>query len=159
MALGLATPALVTLALKERITADMKSAMRAGDKARLGVIRMLKAAIQRREVDDRIELDDAGVLKTIEKLVKQGQDSAAQFIQGGRQELADKELAEVEILKAYLPEPLSDSELDALIDSVIASVAATSLRDMGKVMNAIREQAQGRADMGVVGGRVKARLG
>jgi len=137
----------------------MKSAMRAGDKARLGVIRMLKAAIQRREVDDRIELDDAGVLKTIEKLVKQGQDSAAQFIQGGRQELADKELAEVEILKAYLPEPLSDSELDALIDSVIASVAATSLRDMGKVMNAIREQAQGRADMGVVGGRVKARLG
>jgi len=149
----------VALALKDQITADMKSAMRAGDKDRLGVIRMLKAAIQRREVDDRIELDDAGVLKTIEKLVKQGQDSAAQFVQGGRQELADKELAEVEILKAYLPEPLSDAELDALIDSVIASVAATSLRDMGKVMNAIREQAQGRADMGVVGGRVKARLG
>jgi len=149
----------VATVLKDQITADMKSAMRAGDKDRLGVIRMLKAAIQRREVDDRIELDDAGVLKTIEKLVKQGQDSAAQFVQGGRQELADKELAEVEILKAYLPEPLSDSELDALIDSVIASVAATSLRDMGKVMNAIREQAQGRADMGVVGKRVKGRLG
>ncbi len=137
----------------------MKSAMRAGEKNRLTVIRMLKAAIQRREVDDRIELDDAGVLKTVEKLVKQGQDSAEQFANGGRQELADKELAEIEILKAYLPEPLSDTELDALIGTVIESTGAESLRDMGKVMNAIREQAQGRADMGVAGGRVKARLG
>jgi len=137
----------------------MKSAMRAGEKDRLTVIRMLKAAIQRREVDERIELDDAGVLKAIEKLVKQGQDSAEQFTRGGRQELADKELAEVEILKAYLPEPLSDIELDTLIDEIIASTGAESLRDMGKVMNAIREQAQGRADMGTVGARVKARLG
>ncbi len=145
--------------LKDQILADMKSAMRAGEKDRLGVIRMLKAAIQRREVDDRIELDDAGVLKIVEKLVKQGQDSAEQFTKGERQELADKELAEIEILKAYLPEPLSDSELDALIDTVISSTGAESLRDMGKVMNAIREQAQGRADMGVVGGRVKTRLG
>jgi uncharacterized protein YqeY len=137
----------------------MKSAMRAGEKDRLTVIRMLKAAIQRREIDERIELDDAGVLKSIEKLVKQGQDSAEQFTRGGRQELADKELAEVEILKAYLPEPLSDIELDTLIDEIIASTGAESLRDMGKVMNAIREQAQGRADMGAVGARVKARLG
>jgi len=137
----------------------MKSAMRAGEKDRLTVIRMLKAAIQRREVDERIELDDAGVLKAVEKLVKQGQDSAEQFIKGGRQELADKELAEIEILKAYLPEPLSDTELDTLIDAAIASVGATSLRDMGKVMSTIREQAQGRADMGVVSGLVKARLG
>lgn len=136
----------------------MKSAMRSGDKDRLAVIRMLKAAIQRREIDERIELDDAGVLKSIEKLVKQGQDSAEQFTQSGRQELADKELAEIEILKTYLPEPLSDTDLDTLIDTVIASTGAESLRDMGKVMNAIREQAQGRADMGVVGGRVKARL-
>lgn len=136
----------------------MKSAMRAGDKQRLTVIRMLKAAIQRREIDDRIELDDAGVLKAIEKLVKQGQDSAQQFTQGGRPELADKELAEIEILKAYLPEPLSDTELDALIDSIITSTGAASLRDMGKVMNALREQAQGRADMSVASGRVKARL-
>jgi len=133
--------------------------MRAGDKDRLTVIRMLKAAIQRREIDERIELDDAGVLKAVEKLVKQGQDSAEQFTQGGRQELADKELAEVEILKAYLPEPLSDTELDTLIDEIITSTGAASLRDMGKVMNAIREQAQGRADMGAVGARVKARLG
>jgi len=152
-------PPSVASALKDQITADMKSAMRAGDKRRLGVIRMLKAAIQRREVDDRIEMDDAGVLKSVEKLVKQGQDSAEQFIKGGRQELADKELAEVEILKAYLPEPLSDTELDELIDAIIVSSGATSLRDMGQVMNAIREQAQGRADMGVAGGRVKARLG
>ena len=133
--------------------------MRAGEKERLTVIRMLKAAIQRREVDERIELDDAGVLKAVEKLVKQGQDSAEQFIKGGRQELADKELAEIEILKAYLPEPLSDTELNTLIDAAIASIGATSLRDMGKVMNTIREQAQGRADMGVVSGLVKARLG
>jgi len=133
--------------------------MRAGDKDRLAVIRMLKAAIQRREVDERIELDDAGVLKSIEKLVKQGQDSAEQFTQGGRQELADKELAEVEVLKAYLPEPLSDTELNTLINEIIATTGAESLRDMGKVMNAIREQAQGRADMGAVGALVKARLG
>jgi len=137
----------------------MKTAMRAGDKDRLAVIRMLKAAIQRREVDERIELDDAGVLKSIEKLVKQGQDSAEQFTQGGRQELADKELAEVEVLKAYLPEPLSDTELNTLINEIIATTGAESLRDMGKVMNAIREQAQGRADMGAVGALVKARLG
>jgi len=137
----------------------MKSAMRAGEKNRLTVIRMLKAAIQRREIDDRIELDDAGILKITEKLVKQGQDSAEQFTNGGRPELADKELAEIEILKTYLPEPLSDTELDELIGTVIESTGAESLRDMGKVMNAIRERAQGRADMGVVGGRVKARLG
>lgn len=146
-------------ALKEQITADMKAAMRAGEKDRLTVIRMLKAAIQRREVDERIELDDAGVLKIIEKLVKQGQDSADQFIQGGRQELADKELAEIKVLQAYLPEPLSEADLDALIDEVITASGAASLKDMGKVMNGIREQAQGRADMSVVGPRVKARLG
>jgi len=144
--------------LKDQIAADLKSAMRAGDKDRLAVIRMLKAAIQRREIDERIELDDAGILKSIEKLVKQGRDSAEQFTRGGRQELAYKELAEIEILKTYLPEPLSDTELDTLIDTAIASTGAASLRDMGKVMNAIREQAQGRADMGVAGERVKARL-
>ncbi len=136
----------------------MKSAMRSGDKDRLAIIRMLKAAIQRREVDERIQLDDAGVLKIVEKLVKQGQDSAEQFAKGGRQELADKELAEIEILKAYLPEPLSNTELTELIEAVIASTGAESLRDMGKVMNAIREQAQGRADMGAAGALVKSRL-
>jgi len=144
--------------LKETIQADMKAAMRAGDKDRLGVIRMLLAAIQRREVDDRIELDDAGILKTIEKLVKQGQESARQYQDGGRQELADKELAEIEILRRYLPEPLSDAELDVLIEEIIRDTGAESVRDMGKVMSAIRDQAQGRADMGAVGGRVKAKL-
>lgn len=136
----------------------MKSALRGGDKSRLAVIRMLLAAIQRREVDERVELDDAGVLKTIEKLVKQGQDSARQYTEGGRQELADKELAEIEVLRAYLPEQLGDAELDALIDSVISATGAETVRDMGKVMGAIREQAQGRADMGAVGARVKEKL-
>jgi len=145
--------------LKEQITADMKSALRAGEKDRLAVIRMLKAQIQRREVDDRIELDDAGVLQVIEKLIKQGKDSAEQFANGGRPELADKELAEVGILQAYLPARLSAAELDTLIDTLIAATGATSLRDMGKVMAAIRERAQGSVDMGDAGARVKAKLG
>jgi len=144
--------------LKQTLQSDMKSALRGGDKSRLAVIRMLLAAIQRREVDERVELDDAGVLKTIEKLVKQGQDSARQYTEGGRQELADKELAEIEVLRAYLPEQLGDAELDALIDSVISATGAETVRDMGKVMGAIREQAQGRADMGAVGARVKEKL-
>jgi uncharacterized protein YqeY len=144
--------------LKKTLQSDMKSALRGGDKSRLAVIRMLLAAVQRREVDERVELDDAGILKTIEKLVKQGQDSARQYTDGGRQELADKELAEIEVLRAYLPEQLGDAELDALIDSVIAATGAESVRDMGKVMGAIREQAQGRADMGAVGARVKEKL-
>lgn len=145
-------------ALKDQIQNDMKTALRAGDKFRLAVVRMLLAAIQRREVDDRVELDDAGILKTVEKLVKQGQESARQYTDGGRQELADKELAEVEILRQYLPEPLSDAELDALIERSIQETGAEGVRDMGKVMGAIREHAQGRADMGIVGGRVKAKL-
>ncbi|MFW2404848.1 MAG: GatB/YqeY domain-containing protein [Gammaproteobacteria bacterium] len=145
-------------ALKDAIQADMKSAMRSGDKGRLTVIRMLLAAIQRREVDERTELDDAGVLKTVEKLVKQGQESARQYTDGGRPELAEKELAEVEILQHYLPEQLDDAALDALIDEIIQATGAESIRDMGKVMGAIRERAQGRADMGTVGARVKARL-
>ena len=136
----------------------MKSAMRSRDKDRLAVIRMLLAAIQRREVDERIELDDAGILKTVEKLVKQGQDSARQYTDGGRAELAEKELAEIEVLKHYLPEQLGDAELDALIDETIQSTGAESVRDMGKVMGAIRDKAQGRADMGTVGARVKAKL-
>ena len=144
--------------LNDTIRADMKAAMRARDTDRLAVIRLLLAAIQRREIDDRITLDDTGVLKVIEKLVKQGQESARLYTEGGRQELADKELAEIAVLQEYLPEALSEAELDALIDRVIADTDATSIKDMGKVMNAIREAAQGRADMGSVGGRVKAKL-
>lgn len=144
--------------LNDTIRADMKAAMRARDTDRLAIIRLLLAAIQRREIDDRITLDDTGVLKVIEKLVKQGQESARLYTEGGRQELADKELAEIAVLQEYLPEALGEAELDALIDRVIADTDATSIKDMGKVMNAIREAAQGRADMGSVGGRVKAKL-
>jgi uncharacterized protein YqeY len=136
----------------------MKAALRAGDKARLTTVRMALAAVQRREIDDRTELDDAGVLQIIEKLVKQGTESAKQFAEGGRSDLATKELAEVEILKTYLPEQLNDTALDALIDEVIESTGAASIKDMGKVMNAMRDKAQGRADMGLVGARVKAKL-
>jgi uncharacterized protein YqeY len=146
------------MSLKETIQADMKSALRASEKLRLGAIRMLLAAIQRREVDERTELDDAGILQVIEKLVKQGQESASQFGEAGRQDLVDKERAELEVLQAYLPEPLSEADLDALIDVVIQSSGAESIRDMGKVMNEIRQRAEGRADMGIVGPRVKARL-
>jgi len=144
--------------LKESIQADMKAALRSGEKERLAVLRMVLATIQRREVDERVELDDSNVLKVIEKLVKQGQDSARQFGEGGRDDLVKKELAEVEVLKTYMPEPLGDAELDALIDAAIKTTGAESVRDMGKVMQAIREQAQGRADMGVIGGRVKTKL-
>jgi uncharacterized protein YqeY len=144
--------------LKESLRDDMKSALRAGDKDRLGTIRMALAAIQRREVDERIEIDDAGTLQIIEKLIKQGTESAKQFADGGRDDLAAKELSEIVVLKSYMPEPLSESELDQLIDDAIQSAGASGVRDMGKVMNAIRESAQGRADMGQVSGRVKAKL-
>ena len=136
----------------------MKSALRAGEKERLATIRLLLAAIQRREVDDRSTLDDAGVLQIIEKLVKQGEESASQYDSAGRDDLAKKERGEIAVLRNYLPEPLTESELDALISATIEKTGAESIRDMGKVMNAIREQAQGRADMGKVGAAVKARL-
>jgi len=144
--------------LKQNLQSDMKTALRAGDKHRLGVIRMALAAIQRREVDERIELDDGGVLQVIEKLIKQGAESARQFEEGGRDDLVKKELAEVDVLKTYMPKPLSDVELDALIDETLRKIGAENVRDMGKVMSSIREQAQGRADMGVVSSRVKAKL-
>ncbi|RMF96904.1 MAG: GatB/YqeY domain-containing protein [Gammaproteobacteria bacterium] len=144
--------------LKDRIQADMKAAMRAGDKARLGTIRMLLAAIKQKEVDERSELDDAAVLQIVEKLIKQRREAAAQFTEGGREELAAKELGEAEQLQAYLPEPLDPAALAALIDAAIAETGAGSMRDMGKVMNLIRARAQGRADMAEVSKQVKARL-
>ena len=146
------------MALKDQILDDVKTALRAGDKLRLVTLRMLAAAIKQQEVDTRATVEDADTLRIVEKLVKQRREAAAQFSDAGRAELADKELAEADILKAYLPEPLDDATLDALIDEVIAATGATSPRDMGKVMNAIRGQAQGRADMGAVSQRVKARL-
>ena len=144
--------------LKDRITADMKTAMKAGDKDRLGVIRMALAAIKQREVDERRELTDADVLAAVEKMVKQRRESVAQYESGGRADLAAKENREIGVLSEYLPEPLSDDELAALIDAAIAETGAESLRDMGKVMAKIRDEAQGRADMGAVSARVKARL-
>lgn len=147
------------MTLKERITEDMKSAMRASDKERLSTIRMVQAAIKQREVDERIALDDAQVLAVLEKMVKQRRESIAAFEQGGRADLADKEKAEIQILAAYLPEQLTEAEVDALIQAAIAETGAASMKDMGKVMGAVKAKAAGRADMGAVSARIKAALG
>jgi uncharacterized protein len=146
------------MTLKARIQEDMKSAMRAGEKDRLANIRMVMAAIKQREVDERIELDDAQVLSVIDKMVKQRRESITQFAAGGRADLVAKEEAELRLLSAYLPAPLTDAELDALIGEAIAATGAASIKDMGKVMAAIKAKAAGRADMGAVGARIKARL-
>jgi uncharacterized protein YqeY len=146
------------MSLKTRITDDMKSAMKAGDKDRLKVVRLAMAAIKQVEVDQRTELDDAAVLNVIDKMVKQRRDSVEQFEKGGREDLAAIELAEIAVLEDYLPERLSDSELDSLIEEAIGATGAESIRDMGKVMGAIKGKAAGRADMGAVGAKVKARL-
>ena len=145
--------------LKDRITEDMKTAMRGGEKERLGTIRMLQAAIKQREVDERITLDDAQVLAVIEKMIKQRKESIAQFEQGNRADLAAKEKTEIDLLQAYLPAQLSDAEIDALIREAIAATGAASIKDMGKVVGAIKAKAAGRADMGAVSARIKAALG
>ena len=137
----------------------MKAAMRAGEKERLGVIRMITAAIKQREVDERISLDDARVVAVLEKMVKQRKESLVQFQAGNRQDLVDKEAAEIDLLKTYLPSQLGDAELDALIADAIAATGAASVKDMGKVMGVIKAKAQGRADMGAVGAKIKAKLG
>ncbi|MDG2156162.1 MAG: GatB/YqeY domain-containing protein [Gammaproteobacteria bacterium] len=146
------------MSLKDQIKADMKDAMRAGEKERLSVIRMLLASIQRREIDDRKDLNDAEILNVIEKQVKQHRDSAKQFKDAGRDERADAELAEAAMLLGYLPTPLSDIEINALIDGVIGETGATGMQDMGKVMGIIKTKAQGRADMGLLSGKIKSRL-
>jgi hypothetical protein len=136
----------------------MKSAMKAGDKDRLKVVRLALAAFKQVEIDERIELDDARVLGILNKMVKQRRDSVSQFRDGGREDLAEIELAEIAVLETYLPEQLSAAELDELIDQAIADSGASSIRDMGKVMGQVKNKAQGRADMGAVGAKVKARL-
>jgi len=146
------------MSLKSRIQEDMKSAMRAAAKERLGTIRLLMAAIKQREVDERIELDDTQILSVIDKMVKQRRESIAQFEAGGRQDLVARESEELRQLSDYLPTQLSDAELDALISEAIATTAASSIKDMGKVMGLIKSKAQGRADMGAVGARIKAKL-
>lgn len=145
--------------LKARIQEDMKTAMRAKDSARLGVIRMILAAIKQREVDERIELNDEQVLAVLGKMVKQHQDSIDQYRKGGREDLVERESFELDVINAYLPPPLPDAELTALVEQAVAASGAQSIKDMGKVMAELKPKIQGRADMGLVSARVRARLG
>jgi len=147
------------MALKERITEDMKTAMRSGEKDRLAVIRLLQAAIKQREVDERITLDDAQVTSVLEKMIKQRKESVVAFEKGARPDLVAKENAEIAVLQPYLPAQLSDTELDALIAEAISTTGAASIKDMGKVMGIVKAKAAGKADMGAVGARIKAKLG
>ena len=147
------------MSLKARITEDMKSAMRAGEKDRLSCIRMLQAGIKQREVDERIELDDAQVLAVIDKMIKQRRESVAQFQAGNRADLVAKETAEIDLLSGYLPAQLGDTELAALVKDAIAASGAASMKDMGKVMGILKPKVQGRADMGALSARIKAALG
>ncbi|HEX7045426.1 MAG TPA: GatB/YqeY domain-containing protein [Burkholderiales bacterium] len=147
------------MSLKERIQNDLKQAMRDKDQARVDTLRLLTAAIKQREVDERIALDDAGVLAVIDKLIKRSRESIEQYEKGGRADLAAKEQADVAVWQSYLPQPLSDAEIEQLINDAIATSGASSIRDMGKVMGVLRPQLQGRADIGQVSARVKARLG
>jgi uncharacterized protein YqeY len=148
----------VYMSLKEQIRSDMKAAMRAGEKDRLGVIRMLLAAIQTREIDKREDLADSEVLQVVEKLIKQRKDAAQQYADADRPDREAQELGEAEQLQAYLPEQLSETELEQMVADVIASSGAASMKDMGQVMAAIRAQAQGRADMGSLSALVKSKL-
>jgi len=145
--------------LQDQLQSDMKVAMKAGDKRRLGAIRLIRAAVRQREVDERIELDDAQVLAVLDKMVKQRRDSIAQYEQAGRADLADNERYEIEVCREYMPEALDEQALTGLVDAAIASSGAASMKDMGKVMGELRPQVQGRADMGAVSAMVKQRLG
>jgi len=147
------------MALKDRVTEDMKTAMRAGDKERLATVRLLLAAIKQREVDERITLDDGQVLAVIEKMIKQRREAISQFEAGGRSDLVAKESAEIGVLQAYLPAQLTAAELDALISEAISATGAASIKDMGKVMGFVKSKAQGRTDMGALSARIKQKLG
>ena len=145
-------------ALKIRITDDVKTAMRSKDKERLGTLRLLTAAIKQIEVDQRIELDDDNIVAIIEKMLKQRKDSIEQFEKAGRNELAEIEIKEVAILKEFRPEQLSDADVDALIDEAISATGAEAMKDMGKVMGILKPKLAGKADMGAVSGKIKAKL-
>ena len=145
--------------LKQRIQDDMRSAMKGGDKRKLGVIRLVMAAIKQREVDERIELDDDQVLAVLDKMVKQRRDSIEQYEKAGRDELAEQEKFEIEVLQEYLPEALSEDEITDLIKQVMAETGAESMKDMGKVMGMLKPKLQGRADMGAVSAKIKQLLG
>jgi uncharacterized protein YqeY len=146
------------MALKDRITDDMKAAMRSGEKDRLSTVRLILAAIKQREVDERITLSDDQVLAVLEKMIKQRRESITQFQSGGRADLVAKESAELTVLQGYLPAQLSDAEVDALVAAAIASSGAATMKDMGKVMGIVRPQAQGRTDMGALSERIKQKL-
>ena len=146
------------MSTKQQLTEDMKAAMRGGDKHKLGVVRLILAAIKQREVDERIELDDAQVLAVLEKMVKQRKDSISQYEAAAREDLAEVERAEMAVIETYLPAKLSEAELDALIEAAIAETGASSARDMGKVVSVVKAKAAGRADMSVASARIKARL-
>jgi len=146
------------MTLKHQLTEDMKNAMRSGDKHRLGVVRLILAAVKQREVDERIELDDAQILSAMEKMLKQRRDSVTQFEAANREDLALIERNEMVVIEAYLPTKLNDAEIEALVEAAIAETGASSARDMGKVVAAVKEKAAGRADMAVVSGKIKARL-
>jgi len=147
------------MALKDRIKRDTVDAMRAKDAVKLSALRMLSAAIQRREVDERITLDDSQVMAAIEKLIKQSRESIEQYEKGARADLVAKERADVAVWQAYLPQPLTDAEIDTLITDAITATGAASIKDMGKVMGALKPKLAGRADMGQVGAKIKSRLG
>lgn len=144
--------------LKARINEDMKTALRAGEKRRLAVIRLILAALKQQEVDTRNALDDTQVLAVLDKMLKQRRDSLAQYEKAGRQDLADQEAFEIEVVRGYMPQPLSADELDRLVTAAVAESGATSQRDMGKVMALLKNQVQGRADMSEVSALVKRQL-
>ena len=147
------------MSLRDQINQDMKAAMRSKDEARLSAIRMLWAAIQRREVDERITLDDTQVLSVVEKTVRQSRDAVEQFLKGNRPDLADKENRDIAFWEIYLPAQASDEEVAKLIDEAIVTTGAVSIKDMGKVVGVLKPKLQGRADMGKVSAKVKAKLG
>jgi len=146
------------MTLKDQITEDMKTAMRAKDSARLGTIRLLQAALKQKEVDERVTLDDAAVIAIVDKLIKQRRDSIAAFTQAGRQDLADKEAAEMQVLQAYLPARLSADDIAAEVRAIVAELGAQGPGDMGKVMGAVKARLAGKADMAAASAAVKAAL-
>ena len=146
------------MSLKDQITEDMKAAMRAKDSERLGTIRLLQAALKQKEVDERITLDDVAVVAVIDKLIKQRKDSVAAFVQAARQDLADKESAEIKVLEAYLPQRMSAEEVATEVKAIVAELGAKGPGDMGKVMGAVKAKLAGKAEMGQVSAAVKAAL-
>ena len=146
------------MSLKTRLTDDMKAAMKSGDRERLGVIRLVQAAIKQREIDERVELDDAQVLVVLDRMVKQRRDSVLQYQNAQREDLAERERFEIAVIQGYLPQPLSEAEIDAAINAALEQTGARAPADMGRVMAALKPALAGRADMGAVSGRVRDRL-